>query len=151
MNNIHILCLSDIHFDKNEPENQGLVVKEFFTDLPKVIANIDKDNLYCIISGDLVQAGVEKYYKDFADIFVKKLQKYVFLDHIIVVAGNHDLNRGVLADKDWKKRQNKLVDSMLDETAYNVVLKEEKDSVVFKKFEFFNQFYYRININKVLH
>jgi predicted phosphodiesterase len=140
MNNIHILCLSDIHFDKNEPENQGLVVKEFFTDLPKVIANIDKDSLYCIISGDLVHTGVEKHYKDFADIFIKKLQKYLLLDHIIVVAGNHDMNRGVLFDKDWKKRQNKLVDSTVDEKSYNVVLKEEKDSVVFKKFEYFNQF-----------
>ena len=48
MSKIHILCLSDIHFDKNEPENQGLVVTEFFRDLPKVVGNIDKDSKHSI-------------------------------------------------------------------------------------------------------
>ena len=140
MNDIHILTLSDIHFDKNEPENQGLVVTEFFKDLPKVVANIDKDNLYCIISGDLVQAGVDKHYSDFSDVFIKKLQKYVPLAHILVVAGNHDLNRNVLKEKEWKKKQATLVNSNDDETSYNAKLVETKDSLIYKKFEPFCRF-----------
>lgn len=140
MNDIHILTLSDIHFDKNEPENQGLVVTEFFKDLPKVVANIDKDNLYCIISGDLVQAGVDKHYSDFSDIFIKKLQKYVPLAHILVVAGNHDLNRSILKEKEWKKKQDTLVNSNDDETSYNAKLVEPKDSLIYKKFEPFCRF-----------
>ena len=147
MNKLHILCLSDIHFDKNEPENQGLVVKEFFRDLPKVISKLDKDNLYCIISGDLVQAGgAEKSYNDFADIFIKELKKYVHHGNIIVVAGNHDLNRSILTDKKWKKKQNELVNSQAGEVDYNGLLREEEDSLIQKKFFYFNQFVY----NKLL-
>ena len=141
MSKIHILCLSDIHFDKNEPENQGLVVTEFFRDLPKVVGNIDKDNLYCVISGDLVWAGhIDKSYEDFSDIFIKKLQKFVSLDHIIVVAGNHDLNRNILKQKDWKKKQDDFVNSKEDETTYNGLLKEEKDSLILRKFQCFSKF-----------
>ena len=141
MSKIHILCLSDIHFDKNEPENQGLVVTEFFRDLPKVVGNIDKDNLYCVISGDLVWAGhIDKSYEDFSDIFIKKLQKFVSLDHIIVVAGNHDLNRNILKQKGWKKKQDDFVNSKEDETSYNGLLKEEKDSLILRKFQCFSKF-----------
>ena len=141
MSKIHILCLSDIHFDKNEPENQGLVVTEFFRDLPKVVGNIDKDNLYCVISGDLVWAGhIDKSYEDFSDIFIKKLQKFVSLDHIIVVAGNHDLNRNILKQKGWKKKQDDFVNSKEDETTYNGLLKDEKDSLILRKFQCFSKF-----------
>jgi len=141
MTNIHILCLSDIHFDKNEPENQGLVVKEFFRDLPKVVGNIDKDSLYCVISGDLVQAGhIDKSYDDFSDTFIKKLLKYISLDHIIVIAGNHDLNRNILKQKDWKKKQDEFVNSDEGETPYNNKLKDEKDSLILKKFQCFSKF-----------
>lgn len=141
MSNRYILCLSDIHFDKNEPENQGLVVTEFFRDLPKVIGNIDKDNLYCLISGDLVWAGnIDKSYEEFNDIFIKKLIKYVPLDHIIVVAGNHDLNRNILKQKDWGKKQMELVNSKEKETPYNELLKNSDDSLILKKFQCFSKF-----------
>lgn len=33
MENISIITISDIHFNKNEAENQGLVISEFFNDL----------------------------------------------------------------------------------------------------------------------
>ena len=141
MSELHIICLSDIHFDKNEPENQGLVVGEFFKDLPNVIAKYDKDSLYCVISGDLVQAGnIDKSYDDFASIFIKKLSKYVLLEHIIVLAGNHDLNRNILLQDEWRNKQIELVDSKDAETKYNDLLKEEKDSLILKKFACFEQF-----------
>ena len=34
MDNIHILCISDIHFGKYDPENQALVLNEFFSKPP---------------------------------------------------------------------------------------------------------------------
>ena len=141
MDNIYLLCLSDIHFDRNEPESQGLVLNEIFNDLPKVLGDVDCDNLYCVISGDLVQAGnVEQAYSEFSKYFLKKLQKYVPLKNILVVAGNHDLNRNILTQDNWKKIQNDLVNSQEDEENYNVTLRGEEDSVIYKKFYQFNQF-----------
>lgn len=57
MENISIVTISDIHFNKNEAENQGLVLSEFFNDLKERVGQIHSSNLYCIIAGDLVQSG----------------------------------------------------------------------------------------------
>lgn len=144
MKNLSVLCLSDIHFEKNSPENQGLVLNEFFKDLPNVIGTTDKDNLYCIISGDLVQAGnLAKSYEDFSKSFLKKLQQYIPLDHIIVVAGNHDLNRNILSQNTWRAKQDEYVASQEAESKYNESLKTQEESLIEKKFQNFNQFVYK--------
>lgn len=141
MENLYLLCLSDIHFNKNEPEGQGLVLNEFFKDLSKVLSDIDHENLYCVISGDLVQAGnVEQAYNEFSRYFLKKLQQYVPLKNILVVAGNHDLNRNILMQDNWKQLQNDLVNSKEEEEKYNETLRDNADSVIYKKFFQFNQF-----------
>lgn len=141
MDNIHILCISDIHFNKCSAENQGLVVREFFKDLPKVLNQIDRANRYCIIAGDLVQAGnMDKSYDDFYDIFLSKLTKYIDLDHIICTPGNHDLNRNILIDKKWKKKHIELLNSTADEESFNEILKNEEDSIIRKKFACFDKF-----------
>ena len=56
MRRISIVHISDIHFDKCEPENQGLIINAFFKDLNSLLVDKPKDDIYCIISGDLVQA-----------------------------------------------------------------------------------------------
>ena len=141
MNDIHILCISDIHFNKRSPENQEMVIRSFFKDLPDVICKYDRDSLYCIISGDLVKAGnMEMMYNEFHDNFIKKLSKYIYLNHIICTPGNHDLNRNILEKEDWASRQNELVESKEDEETYNETLKVEKDSVILKKFEHFDNY-----------
>ena len=141
MADIHILCISDIHYDNLSPENQGYIIKEFFEDLKDVLGKYDKESLYCIISGDLVQAGnahvkFEKFHKG----FIKKLTDFLDLSHILCVPGNHDLNRNVLDNAKWAEKQNALVNSTDEEEPYNNVLKTEEDSVIYKKFEFFDEY-----------
>lgn len=141
MDNIHILCLSDIHVSNGSPANQGLVLREFFRDLPKVIENLDKDSLYCIIAGDLVQAGnVDQAYEEFYNKFLRKLIKYVNLDHIICTPGNHDLNRNILAEKKWGDKQRDLLASKEGEENFNESLKDKKKSLIYRKFACFDKF-----------
>lgn len=41
MDNIHILCISDIHFDNYAPENQALVLNEFLKDAAERMNSYD--------------------------------------------------------------------------------------------------------------
>ena len=141
MNDIHLLCISDIHFNKRSAVNQDTVIRAFFKDLPNVIGRYDKDSLYCVISGDLVYAAnMQMMYDEFYNEFIKRLQKFVALDHIICTPGNHDLNRNIFNMEDWGNRQNALIDCDADEETCNAQLKDEKDSVILKKFEHFDRF-----------
>ena len=128
MNDIHLLCISDIHFNKRSAVNQDTVIRAFFKDLPNVIGRYDKDSLYCVISGDLVYAAnMQMMYDEFYNEFIKRLQKFVALDHIICTPGNHDLNRNIFNAEDWVNRQNALIDCDADEETCNAQLKDEKD------------------------
>lgn len=94
MDNIHILCISDIHFGKYNPENQALVLNEFFADVSQKMQSYDMSCRYCIIAGDLVNIGNTKQsYEKFYNIFIKRLTKIIPIEHIICTPGNHDLNR----------------------------------------------------------
>lgn len=140
MENIHVITISDIHFNKGEAENQGLVISEFFNDLKERINNIPQSNLYCIIAGDLVQVGnISKSYDDFFDNFIKRLITYVPIDHIYITPGNHDLNRNILKDQKWKDDHNELIGWKGDETTFNEKIKET-ESIVLKKFQAINDF-----------
>lgn len=140
MENISIVTISDIHFNKNEAENQGLVLSEFFNDLKERVGQIHSSNLYCIIAGDLVQSGnINKPYDDFNDMFIKKLCKYVPFDHIFVTPGNHDLNRNLLKEDKWKNKHENLIVWKGSETAFNDTVRES-DSVIRKKFQSFDDF-----------
>lgn len=72
MKQIKIIQVSDIHFEWNEPENQGLVLNAFFKDLETTIdSKVSKENTYCIISGDLVnKGGSQRTYDDFYNKFI---------------------------------------------------------------------------------
>ena len=49
MEKITIIHISDIHYEFNEPENQGLILNSFFTDLDIQLDLNNKDNTYCVI------------------------------------------------------------------------------------------------------
>ena len=98
MDNIHILCISDIHFDNYAPENQALVLNEFLKDAAERMNSYDTSCRYCIIAGDLVNVGHTKQsYEKFYDVFIKRLIKIVPIEHIICTPGNHDLNRNEIS------------------------------------------------------
>ena len=96
MDNIKIIQISDIHFNTNNLGDNLLVLNAFFEDLNIYVWN--KDTTYCVISGDLVSTGSRKEYDAFYEYFIKKILNYTRLENIIVVPGNHDLNRSVVEE-----------------------------------------------------
>lgn len=141
MKDICILCLSDIHFVSKQHEGFGLVSRQFFKDLEEQLSKYDKEDVYCVMAGDLVDIGgkADNYIR-FYDQFYAVLAKLIRPDNIICTPGNHDLDRDVLLDKKWKRKQNELVLSDADESAYNLMLTDEDDSVILKKFRNYDNF-----------
>lgn len=141
MKDICILCLSDIHFVQKQYEGFGLVARQFFKDLESQLAKYDKEDIYCVIAGDLVNIGGRmENYEHFYKEFYTRLSKFIKPDNIICTPGNHDLNRDVLSDKELKKEHNHLINSDASETAYNQLLMSEENSVIFKKFKNYDNF-----------
>ena len=138
MRNITILLLSDIHLKVNpEAEGQGLVISEFFKDFPSIIRDVPFEDRYCVISGDLVQAGgLMKSYQEFKKRCLDLLIKHIPLSNIICVPGNHDLNRNYVENhqleyENWRNSKD-------GEEVFNAQI---KDNEYFNKaFEPFNSF-----------
>lgn len=135
MNSINILVLSDIHLHKMEANDQGLVLNGLFKDLETQFPVSERENNWCIIAGDLVQAGIDALYKDFSVKFIDKLSKFVPKSQIIITPGNHDLNRNSLSAD--KNAHNELI-SLNSENEINTKLKENQ--YVERKFKPFIQF-----------
>lgn len=139
MDKITIIHISDIHYDRNEAENQGLIINSFFTDLDSQLDSSNKDNTYCIISGDLVNKGnSEKIYTDFYDNFILKLVKRVPIQNIFCTPGNHDLNRKEIEDN--LNEHDEIFKKEYTETEFNNFLKED-ENIIHKKFKFYQKFY----------
>ncbi len=138
MNTITIIHISDIHFGKNEYENQGLVLNSFFKDLDSKIDEVNKDNTYCIISGDLVNEGnSDNKYNDFYDKFIIKILNHVPIRNIFCIPGNHDLNRNFV--KDNFKDHQEILSKNYSEGEFNELLKTN-DNILLKKFATYEKF-----------
>ena len=139
MEKITIIHLSDIHYEFNEPENQGLILNSFFTDLDNQLDPNNKGNIYCVISGDLVNKGnSEKTYTDFNNNFITKISKRVPIQNIFCIPGNHDLNRKEIEEN--MKEHNEIIEKEFTETEFNNFIKEE-NNLVHKKFKYYKKFY----------
>lgn len=137
MNKIAILHISDIHFDRNEPENQGLVLNSFHIDLKNRIST-NPENTFCIISGDLVKKGAsDQVYNEFYDKFILKISEHVPIDHIFLTPGNHDFNRKYIEEN--LAYHNEILSNNLTESEFNEYIKNQSDYVP-KKFEYFANF-----------
>lgn len=138
MSKISIIHISDIHYEKNEPENQGLVINSFFDDLDSKIDPENIANTYCIISGDLVNKGnSEKAFIDFYKNFILKLKKYIPIQNIFCSPGNHDLNRQIVEGN--IDEHNDLLIKQYNETEFNGFINHE-GNLIHKKFKFYKQF-----------
>jgi UDP-2,3-diacylglucosamine pyrophosphatase LpxH len=138
MKEIKIIHLSDIHYDKNEPENQGLVLNSFFNDLEGKEQEFIYESTYCIISGDLVNAGAsDKAYNEFYQNFISRLVKIVPIKNIYCTPGNHDLNRNIFQTS--YDEHNKKILEFTEEIKFNDYVKTE-DNILLKKFEPFKKF-----------
>lgn len=138
MKSISIIQISDIHFERNEPENQGLVLNAFFKDLEVVFDKRNRENTYCIISGDLVNKGSsQKTYDEFYNKFINLLTDFVPLKHILCVPGNHDFNRKIVEDDFANHEEIKFKE--YKESEFNELAKG-KDSLLQKKFTNYSNF-----------
>ena len=138
MNTIRIIHISDIHHDKNEPENQGLILNAFFEDLTSKGNEMNFDSTYCIISGDLVYAGEsDKIYSNFYQNFILRLSQFVPLRNIYCIPGNHDLNREFL-NSNFDEHQ-EIISKEFSESEFNEYVKS-KDNILVRKFEPYNKF-----------
>ena len=49
-----LLYFSDIHFSGGKPENEGVVMKAFCEDVKQQLSNLQYNDVYVLIGGDLV-------------------------------------------------------------------------------------------------
>lgn len=138
MSKINIIHISDIHFEKNEPENQGLIINSFFKDLEENQLTLSKESTYCIITGDLVKAGShDNIYESFYQNFIIRLTKFVHINNIYCLPGNHDLNRNIVESN--IDIHNEVITKDYKESEFNDFLKTD-DNILIKKFRPFENF-----------
>lgn len=127
-----ILLLSDIHLAASGlPEQQGQILKAFWDDLNAQLLDTEYNSTFCIISGDLVNDGSIASYTFFAQEVINKLLKFMPLDNIFFVPGNHDLFRNIIS----KKESQSLIDSILKEEDFNDLCDKDESSILTKKFK----------------
>ena len=88
-----IIHISDLHLRENWQEEQGVVLRELFSDL-KVQIN-DHSNTYVVFTGDILQEGSKAHgYQYFNAAFGTSLNGLgISSDKLIVIPGNHDIDR----------------------------------------------------------
>ncbi len=135
MNTLNILVLSDIHLQKMEANDQGLVLNELFKDLEQQLPISERENNWCLIAGDLVQTGIDLLYDSFTEKFLARLNTYVPKNQVLFTPGNHDFNREALSVN--KEEHNALL-SLDSENEANEKL--EDNTYIERKFRPFIQF-----------
>lgn len=125
-----------IYVDK--PENEGLVLSKFITDVEEQVKKFKYDDIYVIIGGDLVFAASDDDYQKFDEIIIQELMRVLKVDrtHFIIAPGNHDVNQSFVKSVD---------DSFIpifeekygEEKFNNLIRKKVQEPIIFGKFEAF--------------
>lgn len=96
-----LLNISDIHvLSQDKPENEGLVLGKFIEDVEEQKKKFEYDDVYVLISGDLVFAASDESYSKFDGAIVQKLIRILNIDrsHFIIAPGNHDVVQDSVKD-----------------------------------------------------
>ena len=96
-----LLNISDIHVGTiDKQENEGLVLSKFIVDVEEQIRKLHYDDIYVIISGDLVFAASKDSYEKFDKTIVQELIRVLGIDrsHFVIAPGNHDLKQSFIGD-----------------------------------------------------
>ena len=137
-----LLNISDIHvLSQNKPENEGLVLRKFIVDVEEQAKRFVYEDVYILISGDLVFAASDESYAKFDDIIVKELMRVFGIDrtHFIIVPGNHDISQKAV--KDVEESFIPIFNSQYDESLFNdLVQKEAQKEILFGKFASFQRY-----------
>ena len=136
---INILHISDIHYGWKKPEEDGVVLDAFFKDIEESISANSNDENYCIISGDLVYKGFNDHqYELFYDDFITRLGKIIPLNNVLIVAGNHDLNRNWVEANLTKHKDD--IYKNRTEVEFNDYVENQEECQMFVKFAPFDKF-----------
>lgn len=140
---VSIIHLSDLHLRKGWLEEQGVVLSAFFDDLARQLS--EHTTPYVLFTGDILQAGNDPTgYEYFEDIFVKKLHEIgIDQKNILIVPGNHDVDRKWVSDKINILTGLKAQD--FDETQFNNAFSEEINEILKGKFKNFLDWQSRVS------
>ena len=136
-----LLNISDIHIGSGTPENEGLVLNSFLSDVEEQIHKLQYDDIYVLIGGDLVFASSKEKYDDFEKNIIQKLMDILSIEksHFIIVPGNHDLNRSYI--KDIEEAFMPIFNARYEENKFNdLIRKEAQRSMFYGKFNDFKKF-----------
>ena len=126
---------------QGRPENEGLVLSKFILDVEEQIRKFVYDDVYVLISGDLVFAASDESYAKFDDIIVKELMRVLNIDrnHFIIAPGNHDISQSAV--KDVEDSFLPIFRSNYDESKFNdLVRKPAQDTIILGKFDAFKRY-----------
>lgn len=139
---ILLLNISDIHVvSQKNPENEGLVLGKFVEDVEEQVKKFNYDDIFVLISGDLVFASSDESYAKFDEIIVKKLMKILKIDrkHFIIAPGNHDVVQSSVGDVADSFLP--IFNSQYDERKFNDYVRGDvQNRIVFDKFAPFHRY-----------
>lgn len=140
-----LLNISDIHVTtKDRPENEGLVLRKFIEDVETLVVRKKRfsfDDVFVLISGDLVFAASDDSYAKFDEIIVKELMRVLNIDrsHFIIAPGNHDVTQNAV--KKVKYAFKPIFDARHNEEDFNNIIEEDDyRNIVFGKFDAFQRY-----------
>jgi len=137
-----LLNISDIHvLSQDKPENEGLVLSKFIVDVEEQAKKFFYEDVYVMISGDLVFAASDESYAKFDEVIVKELMRIFGIDrtHFVIAPGNHDVSQNAVRDVEDSFLP--IFKSQYDEGKFNDLLRKEAQSeIVFGKFAAFQQY-----------
>ena len=136
-----LLNISDIHVKLYyRPENEGRVLRKFIEDVDKQVKEFTYDDVFVLISGDLVFAASDDSYEQFDEVIVKELMRVLKIDrkHFIIAPGNHDVMQDAI--KKVKRSFMHIFNGNYDEEGFNDLIREETGNAVFGKFEAFHRY-----------
>lgn len=137
-----LLNISDIHVDSQDnPENEGLVLGKFILDVEEQAKKFVYDDVFVLISGDLVFAPSTASYAKFDKDIVQEIMRILGIDrsHFIIVPGNHDVAQDSV--KDVEDSFLPIFDAKYDEGKFNnLIRKEAQKGIVFGKFSSFQEY-----------
>lgn len=133
----HFVHISDLHFREQWEEDQGLLLREFISDLKKQVADYEIKNVYIVFTGDIVLAGAnKKQYEDFMELISVKLDDIgITREQRICVPGNHDIDLNKAKNLSHKA----ILEMSLDEKKFNDYI-EEEEYILNKKFSNYADF-----------
>ncbi len=136
-----LLNISDIHYGSQKPENEGVVLSAFITDVKEQICKFQYDDVFVLIGGDLVFTASKENYDGFDNAIVKKLMSVLSIDrsHFIIVPGNHDIKQSYIGE--IQESFEPVFNSKYDENKFNdLIRKEAQKHLFFSKFDDFKKY-----------